>query len=166
MSKAQEERYEIVSFQEFSASTLCTCSQCRLFTHEPGSKLLVLGMVIQPLIGNPYNGYINPYYWVDDHPLLYGNNGSLDPSTHGHVENKGVFSWNQGIAESILFQSQTLMAIVNQPPRAAYPPQFDKGLIRPYIFLGGGGTWPGGRWLTSHEFLTPPKKFTKIKAPV
>ena len=26
---------------------------------------------------NPYNGYINPYYWVDDHPLLYGNNGSL-----------------------------------------------------------------------------------------
>ena len=50
--------------------------------HEPGSKLLVLGMVIQPLIGNPYNGYINPYYWVDDHPLLYGNNGGLDPGTH------------------------------------------------------------------------------------
>ena len=48
---------------------------------EPGSKLLVLGMVIQPSIGNPYNGYINPYYWVDDHPLLYGNNGSLGPST-------------------------------------------------------------------------------------
>ena len=34
--------------------------------------------------GNPYNGYINPYYWVDDHPLLYGNNGSLDPGTDGH----------------------------------------------------------------------------------
>ena len=34
---------------------------------------------------NPYNGYINPYYWVDDHPLLYGNNGSLDPSTNGVV---------------------------------------------------------------------------------
>ena len=32
-------------------------------------------------LGNPYNGYINPYYWVDDHPLLYGNNGNLDPST-------------------------------------------------------------------------------------
>ena len=30
---------------------------------------------------NPY-GYINPYYWVDDHPLLYGNNGSLDPGTY------------------------------------------------------------------------------------
>ena len=31
---------------------------------------------------NHYNGYINPYYWVDDQPLLYGNNGSLDPGTY------------------------------------------------------------------------------------
>ena len=31
---------------------------------------------------NPYNGYINSYYWVDDRPLLYGNNGSLDPGTY------------------------------------------------------------------------------------
>ena len=31
---------------------------------------------------NPYNWYIKPYYWVDDHPLLYGNNGSLDPRTY------------------------------------------------------------------------------------
>ena len=53
--------------------------------YEPGSKLLVLGMVIQPLIGNPYNGYINPYYWVDDHPLLYGNNVSLGPSTYKYI---------------------------------------------------------------------------------
>ena len=30
---------------------------------------------------NPYNGYINPYYWVDDHPLLYGSDSSLDPGT-------------------------------------------------------------------------------------
>ena len=39
-----------------------------------------------PLIGNPYNGYVNPYYWVDEfihvYPLLYGNNGSLDPGTY------------------------------------------------------------------------------------
>ena len=33
---------------------------------------------------NPYNGYIHPYYWVDDHPLLYGNNVSSDPGTY-HV---------------------------------------------------------------------------------
>ena len=44
---------------------------------------LYLGMVIPLLIGNPYNGYINPYYWVDDRPVLDGNNGSLDPSTYG-----------------------------------------------------------------------------------
>ena len=31
----------------------------------------------QSLNGNPYNGYINPYYWVDDHPLLCGNVVSL-----------------------------------------------------------------------------------------
>ena len=30
---------------------------------------------------NPYNWNIKPYYWVDDHPLLYGKNGSLEPST-------------------------------------------------------------------------------------
>ena len=45
-----------------------------------------LGMVISPLIGNPYNGYINPYYWVDDHPLLYGNNGS--GSTLAHMKSR------------------------------------------------------------------------------
>ncbi len=39
-------------------------------------------MVIPPSIGNPYNGYINPYYWVDDHLHLQGTNGSLDPSTY------------------------------------------------------------------------------------
>ena len=39
---------------------------------------------------NPYNWYIKPYYWVDDHPLLYGNNGSLDPSTYKHVCTIGI----------------------------------------------------------------------------
>ena len=52
--------------------------------YVPGSKLVVLGVDIPPFIRNPYNGYINPYYWVDDHPLLYGNNGSLDPSTYNN----------------------------------------------------------------------------------
>ena len=68
-------------------------SRCREFlvTYEPGSKLVVLGMAIAPLIGNPYNGYINPYYWVDDHPLLYGNNGSLDPSTYAMSCTKPLF---------------------------------------------------------------------------
>ncbi len=34
---------------------------------------------------NPYNGYINSYYWVDEHPLLYGNNWSLDPGTYIYI---------------------------------------------------------------------------------
>ena len=65
----------------------------KMSINGPGSKLLVLGMVIQPLIGNPYNGYINPYYWVDDHPLLYGNIGSLDPSTNDKYANPMDPSW-------------------------------------------------------------------------
>ena len=31
---------------------------------------------------NPYSGYINPYYWVDYHPLLYGNSGSWSTLAH------------------------------------------------------------------------------------
>ena len=43
---------------------------------------------------NPYNGYINPYdYWVDDHPLLYGNNGSLDPGTYIFNQIKAAEHW-------------------------------------------------------------------------
>ena len=53
------------------------------FQMSQGQKSRFIGdKLIQPLIGNPYNGYINPYYWVDDHPLLYGNNGSLDLGTN------------------------------------------------------------------------------------
>ena len=46
------------------------------------SKVAILGDGHPTFNRNPYNGYINPYYWVDDHPLLYGNNGSLDPGTY------------------------------------------------------------------------------------
>ena len=63
--------------QQISSQVLCEC-------------LSICAMVKSRYIGdghptfnrNPYNGYINPYYWVDDHPLLYGNNGSLDPGTY------------------------------------------------------------------------------------
>ncbi len=49
--------------------------------HGQGCRVLLEMGDLPPLTGNPYNGYINPYYWVDDHPLLYGTIGSLDPST-------------------------------------------------------------------------------------
>ena len=73
-------------------------------SREPGSKLIVLGMVIPPWIGNPYK-YINPYYWVDDHPLLYGNNGSLDPST------RGVFRYLERDDDCTFFRSQMLFSL-------------------------------------------------------
>ena len=52
--------------------------------YVPGSKLLIMGMVIPPLIGNPYNGYINPYYWVDD-PSTYKSNHTSRPARHPSV---------------------------------------------------------------------------------
>ena len=53
--------------------------------YVPWSKVAILGMVIPPFNRNPYNGYINPYYWVDYHPLLYANNGSLDPGIYIYI---------------------------------------------------------------------------------
>ena len=54
----------------------------------PGSKLLVLGMVIPPFLGNAYNG-------VEDHPSDRESNGSLGPSTTddstgNHEKQRGV----------------------------------------------------------------------------
>ena len=60
---------ENISFTKFHHIPLKS-QPCQTFwgiIHEPGSKLLVLGMGdLQPLIGNPLNGYINPYYKVDE----------------------------------------------------------------------------------------------------
>ena len=50
--------------------------------HDPWSKVAILGMVTPPLIGILISWVYTPYYWVDDHSLLYGNNGSLDPIAH------------------------------------------------------------------------------------
>ena len=59
----------------------------QMFPPWPGTHICAMvksrvffGMTMTPpLIGNPYSGYIHPHYWVDDPPLLHGNNGSLDP---------------------------------------------------------------------------------------
>ena len=60
------------------------------FNKSKKREIVICAMVKSRYIGdghptfnrNPYNEYINPYYWVDDQPLLYGNNGSLDPGTY------------------------------------------------------------------------------------
>ena len=60
-------------------------NQCKtlLLIYVPRSKLLLWGMDIPPLIGNPQNGYIIPYCWVDEViPYYIENNGSLDPIAH------------------------------------------------------------------------------------
>ena len=57
----------------------------------PWSKVAIFGDGHLTFNRNPYNGYIDPYYWVDDHPLLYGNNGSLDPGTYYRVPKGWVF---------------------------------------------------------------------------
>ena len=55
--------------------------------YVPWSKVAILGMVIPPFNRNPYNGPYKPLRtWVDDHPQLYGNNGSLDPGTYGKTQ--------------------------------------------------------------------------------
>ena len=59
-----------------------------LTVYVPGSKVAIYiliytwGMVIPFSIGNPYNGYINPYYFLNP-PLTQGTHGSLDPIAHG-----------------------------------------------------------------------------------
>ena len=58
------------------------CSNLQKRNQKPcvsWSKVAIWGMAISPLIGNPYNGYINPYYKVDDHPLLYGKQWEFRP---------------------------------------------------------------------------------------
>ncbi len=52
---------------------------------------------------NPYNRYINPYYWVDDHPLLYGNNGSLDPGTYDRMIYRIIIQLKNGYLQTSLF---------------------------------------------------------------
>ena len=54
-------------------------------TYVPWSKVAFVGDGHPTFNRNPYNGYINPYYWVDDHPLLCGNNGSLYPGTYNFI---------------------------------------------------------------------------------
>ena len=84
-------------------------------------------MVIPPLIGNPYNGHINPYCWVDDHPLLYGNNGSLDPSTCSSEEFElgylrelppcNILVTDTWVAEGWLGGRSVIMGIMCPPPK-------------------------------------------------
>ena len=66
---------------------------------------------------NPYNGYINPYYWVDDHPLLYGNNGSLDPDTNESIQKNKATSPNDWHDNEAISTSDSFRSIQGVPQR-------------------------------------------------
>ena len=72
-------------FREVPRRQIKICSPTqRVSNFVLPSLTIMCAMVGHPTFNrNPYSGYINPYYWVDDHPLLYiyGNNGSLGLGT-------------------------------------------------------------------------------------
>ena len=46
------------------------CSSNWIISPGVGVKMTNVWVATTLYKGNPYNGYINPYYWVDDHPLI------------------------------------------------------------------------------------------------
>ena len=59
-------------------STSSSSKELFITSNEPGSKLVVLGMAIPPLIGNPYNGALYPYGLglMSLSPIIWKNHGS------------------------------------------------------------------------------------------
>ena len=69
---------------------------------------------------NPCNWYIKPYYWDDDHPLLYGNNGSLGPIAHINIPTKPQRGpQTPGTPNPKPRPSRKACSIASGPPRAA-----------------------------------------------
>ena len=93
----QPKSWKCTSYQLEQYMKVCFNESIRIFQPfdgPPPKKKNKCAMVQSRYIGdghptfnrNPYNGYINPHYWVDDHPLICGNNGSLDPGTSGSLK--------------------------------------------------------------------------------
>ena len=81
---------------------------------------------------NPYNGYINPYYWVDDHPLLYGNNGSLNTGTFMF---NCIRLWRKIVGTSVGYYKGAVLSGSSAPKRSPskqrmYAPMPDFGKKR------------------------------------
>ena len=129
------------------------CNQFLWWNHPPGSKLLILGMVIPPLIGNPCNGYINPYYWVDDHPNFSGT--KLTPTNQHLVPTHLQFSTQKisKIPQKTLPHSPRLRLLFSWTPW--YP--WDSGA--PHVY--GDPSEKVGIKLASKTTLlwTPPRHF-------
>ena len=74
---------EAATMRPREANSICAMVKSRVFLGMGDLPPLNDGILIMGL----------PYYWVDDHPLLYGNNGSLDPGTSEFEKKKGLPSW-------------------------------------------------------------------------
>ena len=127
-------------------------------------QLPILGMVIPSLIGNPYIGYINPSYWVDDHPLLwYGNNGSLDPSTCVTYPSV-ILTWLAG--KFPIFNKQyifnpgpfSIASHVSLPEGMIYDICFYQQVFNLDIEVLNGQIWP-----KNHKKKHPPNKTWKCQ---
>ena len=103
------------------------------FLHEPGSKLLVLGMVIPPLIGNPCNWYINPYYWVD-FPIPYYMEISweftVDPIAHINQHPRNEIFNSILSSRKVFSEEPKCLAHRNTGPRAERLTSWRTGTVK------------------------------------
>ena len=100
---------------------------------------------------NPYNWYIKPYYWVDDHPLLYGNNGSLDPSSYD------ITLLVDKLSRSLPLLSRSLPLITLPETNSKSPYKWMVGIRS---FPIGFGLFSGAKTLVSMGFSGAPKNGT------
>ena len=119
-------------------------------SYVPGSKVMFFwgGMVIPHReslcwVYKPYYWVYKPYYWVDDHPLLYGNNRSLDLSTY--------INFN-----TFLFCSFAILQNIHHAFSTEVLPCSAVGMCRDaYLEVTAASTWrllavrvAGSRWLS------------------
>ena len=77
-------------------------------------------MVIPPSIGNPYSGY-KPYYWLDDHLLLYGNTGSLNPSRYDVISMDKIQGIDLGRWKLLHWWIHRICSLKSKRPTGAGP---------------------------------------------
>ena len=114
----------------------------------------MFGMVIPPLIGNPYNGYINPYVirLMSLSPDIWFHNGSLEDPGTGHDPSRPPAvpaEWHENLVAQFLAKAPLLLE-----PK---PPIFVQKPPKKHVKLKPHGNRPGTR-----DPLLPPMCFCFI----
>ena len=81
----EEDRAKVLQVTKAGAK-----SDAQLHMSQGRSTRCIGDKPIPPLIGNPYNGYINPYYWVDEFIPYYMEIMGVDRPDRTHV---GFWWW-------------------------------------------------------------------------